>query len=381
MEEFARHLLNYIPNSISLQIIRVALNIKKWRVVKNNRTLLKMYTKGKEIDKGLLKNLSEYCVFGSHVGADLFLKSYFGDHGLQALSLKMPKVNDDANEVILICCVKDDLTRIKKLLEFHRSIGIKKMVFVDNMSTDGTREFLMDESVDLYSQDEEYHAGRKSAWIRKIQDLYGYDKWYLIVDSDELFSYVGMEKHSIQELIKYAQKKGIVRVRSMLLDMYPDHDLYSKNQKEEEYDFTRDYRFFDYDSYYEAKDGRGYMVRGGPRKRCFGGNGHSEPLTKYPLIYVSKEDVWDDHRPLAYCKNFQSLNLSVLRHYKFMEGDLDKYRRIADEGNYYNGSANYKMYVAGGKKVSFFYEHSVEFNTSAALNRLAFLDEIDWDLV
>ncbi len=129
------------------------------------------------------------------------------------------------NDPIMICCVKNDLERIKQVIYHHRKIGIKKMVFVDNMSDDGTREYLFSECVDLYSVDEPYHAGRKAAWIRKIQDLYGYNRWYLIVDSDELFSYVGMEKHSICELVKYLKYMNVGRARSFLLDMYPNHKL------------------------------------------------------------------------------------------------------------------------------------------------------------
>lgn len=171
----------------------------------------------------------------------------------------------------------------------------------------------------------------------------------------------------------------------MLLDMYPNHSLYQREEfgePDELYDFVKDYRFFDITTYYDAKDGRGYMVRGGPRKRVFGEHlDHSEPLTKYPLFLCQKEDIWGDHRPLPHYKNFNSLFLSVLRHYKFMAGDIDKYRKIADEGMYYNGSANYKVYLSSGENVTFFYEGSQEFTSSAALNNLEILDKLDWSIL
>jgi len=373
--------MNALPNAVSLQLFKFAIIIKNWKKIEENKELLKRYTDGKELDLSFYKNLCEYCVFGSHVGADLFITSYFGDNKIKTISLNAPQGNgSDGDDVIMICCVKNDLERVKRVVSHHREIGISRMVFVDNMSTDGTREYLEAQPVDLYSQDEIYHAGRKSSWIRQVQDIYGYDRWYLIVDSDELFTYVGMEKHKIQELTRYARSKNVVRVRSMLLDMYPDHELYQRHVANDgQYSFDDDYRFFDCDTYYEAKDGRGYMVRGGPRKRCFESElDHSEPLTKYPLIFMGKEDVWDDHRPLPYYKNFQSINVSVLRHYKFMEGDLEKYKTIAQEGRYYNNSANYKIYVNNGNNVNFCYENSAEYVSSESLKKLSFLESISW---
>ncbi len=381
MIEFARHIMNALPGTMSLQLFKFAILIKNRKQIEENKKLLKKYASGKEIDSSFYENLNEYCAFGSHVGADLYIMSYFGDNKIKPVSLKAPQGDvDGSDDVIMICCVKNDLERVRRVVSHHREIGISRMVFVDNMSTDGTREYLEGQPVDLYTQDEAYHAGRKGSWIRQVQDIYGYDRWYLIVDSDELFTYAGMEEHKIQELIRYARSKNVVRVRSMLLDMYPDHELYQKQVTNDGiYSFDADYRFFDCDSYYEAKDGRGYMVRGGPRKRCFESElDHSEPLTKYPLIFAAKEDVWDDHRPLPYYKNFQSINVSVLRHYKFMEGDLEKYRMIAQEGRYYNNSANYKIYVDNGNRVNFCYENSAEYESSKSLNKLSFLESIKW---
>ncbi len=277
----------------------------------------------------------------------------------------------------MVCCIKNDLTRISAIMEYHRKIGIRKMVFLDNMSDDGTFEWLKSQNIDLYSVNEKYHAGRKSAWIRKVMDIYGYDRWYLVVDSDELFSYIGSEKHSISDLVAYAERKGLDRVGSFLLDMYPNHNLYEEGMST---DCVVDNRFFDTDSYYMSKDGRGFMLRGGPRKRVFEvGMDYTEPLSKYPLFYGKKEDLWSDHRPLPFYKNFNSLCLSVLRHYKFMAGDYEKYNKIASEGNYYNGSANYKIYTSGGKNISFMYDNSSEYKDSESRECLKYLEAIEWN--
>lgn len=384
MFEFARKILNRLPNSLSLFLFRVAIYITHHEDIRKNKQLLiKAEKEGRTqgLDSCFLRNINELCVFGSHIGADLFIDSYFWRRGLKAISLKSTKYEHD-EEVTLICCVKNDLERIKKVISYHRSIGINKMVFVDNLSNDGTREYLMNEDVDLYSIDEEYHAGRKASWIRQVQDIYGYDKWYLIVDSDELFTYVGLEEHSISDLVKYARNKGIVRIRSMLLDMYPAHNLYSFSDSMVDYDFLKENRFFDANTYFEAKDGRGFMVRGGPRMRCFEGKGdNSEPLTKYPLSYTSAGDIWCDHRPIPFSKNFNSEFISVLRHYKFLPGDYKKYQEISMNGNYYNNSANYKKYTSNGCNISFYCKESKEFSGSESLNEIGVLEKIDWSTI
>lgn len=382
-EENLRKIINFIPTPISLVLVGFKLyNENKIQVKKNMKQIAKMkaglvtegkWNKGK---KHFFNNLKLFCIFNCHTGANQYLDSYFNGETLQIVTKRDVKI--DRKDVILICCVKNDLERIKKVVEHHRAIGIKHMVFVDNESTDGTREWLNEQEVDLYSTKEKYHAGRKGAWIRKIQDIYGYNRWYLVVDSDELFSYVGMEEHLIQDLVKFAEKRRISRVQSVLLDMYPKHELYRKVDMDD-YDFVEDYRFFDKDTYYNARDGRGYMVRGGPRKRYFEKEAnHDEPLSKYPLFYVTNSDIWTDHRPLPYANNIKSLCLAVLRHYKFMAGDFDKYKQIAKDGQYYNNSMNYKIYLSSGYDISFYYEGSEEYQSSKSLSVLPFLDKLEW---
>lgn len=328
------------------------------------------------INEDFFKNLRKYCIFFNLAGADKYIDSYFEGKGLDVIKKTYPS-SIPQNEVIMICCVYNDVDRIKKVYDHHKKLGINYMVFVDNMSDDGTKEWLQSKDIDLYEITESYHAGRKAAWIKKIQDIYGYNRWYLIVDSDELFSYVGDETHSIKELIAYAEKKGIKRLKSMLLDMYSEHKIYENERPFDE--MESEYCYFDADTYYEARDFRGEMIRGGPRPRLFKYiEGYDNPLTKYPLIYAEKEDVWGDHTPLPFYKNFQSPLLSVLRHYKFMQGDYEKYKLAASSQKYYGNSIEYKSYVGIKDEISFFYAGSKKYDTSKSLMQIQMMHKI-WD--
>lgn len=90
--------------------------------------------------------------------------SYFEGGKLKELKLSSKGIEQvSPDDPIMVCCVKNDLERIKKVVEHHTKIGVKHMVFVDNESTDGTREWLQTQEVDLYGIDEPYHAGRAGA--------------------------------------------------------------------------------------------------------------------------------------------------------------------------------------------------------------------------
>lgn len=382
--ELLRKLLSYVPPKISLclfgikffsmapgKIIKLRKRVKYYSRNYNNKSL------SSNERKKFFRELNKYCVFCNHIGAEEYLDSYFDGENLTSIKTASLCAGEmGSNEPILICCVKNDIVRLKKTFEYHKKIGIRKMVYVDNMSDDGTFEWLKEQDVDLYRIDEKYHAGRKSAWVRKVIDIYGYDRWYLVVDSDEIFTYIGEEEHSVCDLIKYAREKGVERIASFLLDMYSENKLYEKGRKN---DFVLDMRYFDSDSYYMSIDGRGPMLRGGPRKRVFESDlDYTEPLSKYPLFFAKIEDIWSDHRPLPFYKNFNSPCISVLRHYKFMEGDYEKYKDIVSKGNYYNGSANYRIYISGGDKLSFMCDKSIEFTDSYSLRKLRYLQEVAW---
>ncbi|MCD8290906.1 MAG: glycosyltransferase family 2 protein [Prevotella sp.] len=327
----------------------------------------------KENINQLRRCLKSYSLYMNRAGADRYLQSYFFSS-----DFKLVKANAvgiiNPNDVILICCVKNDLTRIKYVYEWHKKIGVKHFAFLDNGSTDGTFDYLMQlEDIDLFQTHDKYHAGAKAAWTRKIQNYYGFNRWYLIVDSDELFSYVGMETHSIHDLIEYAEKRHIKRVWSILLDMYAKGQLY-KDDCSQNKSLIDEYSYFDTESYYMRKDYKGVIIHGGPRSRLI--NHFETPLSKLPLIYAEYADFWADHTPMPFDKNFNTECLGVLRHYKFLPEDKDKYIKIAQDGNYVGGSYDYKQYVKmmdDEKSSTFWYEKSCKYSNSSSFLNIPFL--------
>ncbi|WP_415841140.1 glycosyltransferase family 2 protein, partial [Paenibacillus typhae] len=291
--------------------------------------------------KFILSNLNE-----SEVAYDFF------ENNIELVS--QSKFNYDNREVILLCVVKNDLMKLKKMVDHHRGIGVTHFAILDNISTDGTAEWVKDQpDIDLFTNDDKYTTNRREAWINRLIAYYGLNRWYLIVDSDELFVYQQMEEYPIECLIKYCVNHSITRIRGLMVDMYAEDAFYLQNNDE---DYLTQCIYFDLNSY--KKEERDYieLITGGPRERMFNQNPW---LTKYPLCYFSKGDIQSrSHFLFPFNKNKNSECLAALLHYKFLPSDLPKYKMISENSNYYNGSIEYKKYleVMEHNILSFMYE-------------------------
>lgn len=303
---------------------------------------------------------------------------YFISSELKFLEKKINCKNLGENEPILICVVKDDLLKIKKMYEHHMNIGVNKFVFLDNGSTDGTVEFLKSkDNVDIITCETKYHTYAREAWINLLLCHYGFNNWYLVVDSDEMYNYIGSEELLINEHIKKLHKKGINRELSFMLDMYSKKGLF-QNANE----FTKDYCYFDCDTYEVSQNKRSITITGGPRKRNIKEKNINKSfmLGKYPLFYFEKGDLQSNsHYTFPYYKNLDIPCTSVLMHYKFIGNDIEKYQKRIEEKNYHNNSEDYKTYMnnyKNNKNLNFYYKNSKKYTDSYSLKCIEILKEI-----
>ncbi len=297
--------------------------------------------------------------------------------------IKVEKINYNDAKVILICLVKDDLKRIKKLIEHYTKIGIEKFAIIDNGSSDGTYEFLKKQNqVDLFQIKEEYSTIRRQSWINRIISYYGYNKWYLIVDSDELLVYNEMEKNNINHLIQHYELEKIVRCRALMIDMYPQKFLMEKNV---ESDYTDIFKYFDTDTYTYIDNKYFECITGGMRGRVFKKENDifKVALVKYPLIYFQVGDIqYNSHYSFPFYKNFgQPLNLGIL-HYKFLPEDLNRIYEIIEKSNFADGSKEYKRYIEiyeKDKDMNLMYEGTKIYKSSNSIYEIKQLKKVKWE--
>lgn len=281
---------------------------------------------------------------------------------------------------IALFAVKNDLVRVKKLLPYYRSIGVARFAAIDNGSTDGTLEFLLGEpDTDVFRTRAAFGSVQKAGWLDRLAAFYGTERWYLWLDADEFFDYPGREKHSLKDLTETLEKKGERKLRSFMLDMYPGGALLDPARTNES--FLADCVFFDPDSGDYSFCPETSMLSGGMRRRAFGiENG---TLSKITLLHFGGDRILTGaHTVFPQSEDYSGAFSGVLRHYKFLPGDLEKYRRIADAGTYANGSAEYKLYLAAFTKdpeLKVKTEESHRFDSSADLAAFPFIRNLFTD--
>lgn len=287
------------------------------------------------------------------------------------------KILINKNYPILICLVKNDIERIKKLINHYKKLGIINFVFIDNNSCDGTYEYLFENQVFLFKIKKEYSTMRRQAWINRVISYFGFDKWYIIVDSDEMLIYNDIEKNNINALIKYFEKEKIKRIKCLMIDMYPKSLLLSKKLNSD--NFMKDYCFFDKEGYCLDNNIFFKNIIGGMRKRIFNVNAY---LVKYPIIFFDKKTIqFNSHYSYPFYLNFkQDINIGLL-HYKFLPTDIEKIRDIVKKQNFAGGSKEYKKYLKiydMNEKINLITSNSEKFNNADDIYKIKLIKRINW---
>ena len=325
--------------------------------------------------KGMQHMLRVHCLRGESPGRREVANSFI--HARIEIVRKSSLMLPEKDNPIVVLCVKNDLRRIEMLVAHYRELGIERFAFLDNGSTDGTLEWCLEqEDIDLYRCTEPYRTLVKEGWINRIVSCYGFNRWYILTDSDELLVYKGMEIHPITDLVRYAEKHHLWRVRGLTLDTYMDGKVFSKTE-----DIQRDFRWIDSDSYRAADlmDGRMRIpsMIGGPRWRLMGSDASQ---SKFPLVYFTPGVVSDTaHYQFPLDGINESTHQVGILHYKFLNVDQEEYRSRMEpkRGFRCDPYRKYFDYLDSHVGASFMYEGSVEFTDSGVLDQVHGLEPID----
>ncbi len=280
----------------------------------------------------------------------------------------------------VVLCVKNDKRRIRMLVEHYRKLGICQFAFLDNGSTDGTLEWLLEQpDIDIYSTSNRYSSFRKEAWINRIVSYYGFERWFLLTDSDELVVYIGMESHPFNSVLKYAEKHNISRIKGLTLDMYANGAIFSGGN---DADIQSKYCWSDSDSFLEEErvigNSKLSFFTGGPRYRAMN---VKTSLSKYPLIYFTKGMISENaHFQYPYQPAVDAPCYFGILHYKFLDEDKKTYRERGDKmSGFARGGDDYRRYMSMAEcdsEASFIYEGSVKYTDSSCLQKMPWIEAI-----
>ena len=286
--------------------------------------------------------------------------------------LNLVAIHETAPKCFL--CVKNAATRIPYFLDYYRRLGVGTFFFVDNDSSDGSRELLLAQpDVVLYWTDESYqeaNAGRR--WTDELLDRYGADSWCLTLDIDEFLLFPFCEAIDLPTFCRYLEAQRYDGLFTVMLDFYPGGDLadaaYAAGDPVFDvapcYDDVERYRVHS-DTYFPY-----FNVRGGVRQRIFYASwGHmaGPPQKKIPLVR--------NHEGFAYHYSTHGVTplrladvTAILGHFKF----------FADSGEYVDAElkcrdrknpADYVRYRRGIRENESFFSNDVSrrFDSSVTL--------------
>ncbi len=245
-------------------------------------------------------------------------------------------INKSKKEIILVCVFNNFSEFFEKWIRHYANLGVKNFVLVNNNSDDDSvkkineiTKNIKDIKLDLYNIEATYNCFRACSWRQQVLDIYGINRWYLNVDSDELFHV----DEKIEEYIDSINKDGHKSVKAIMIDVYSKKPIFENKN-------ISDMEFVDSNTYKtEINPFYGLRIYGGPRERVFG---LKSSLQKIPLLYYTGNELIVNYH-FVFPKELNFVNISsAIFHYKFLPNSLSLYKNMAKSGVYWQDSKEYK---------------------------------------
>ncbi len=127
----------------------------------------------------------------------------------------------------VVAVARNEVLLLPHFLAHYRLLGVRHFVIVDNLSDDGTCDYLARQpDVVLYCADTEYrHSNFGVAWQQAVLGAHGLGKWVLLADIDEFLIYPGCETKPLPALIDTLSGGGFDAACVHMVDMYPEGAL------------------------------------------------------------------------------------------------------------------------------------------------------------
>ncbi|MEL6554551.1 MAG: glycosyltransferase family 2 protein [Cyanobacteria bacterium J06621_11] len=272
-------------------------------------------------------------------------------------------------EAVVLCVVKDGESLVQAFIEHYLQLGFKHIFFLDNSSTDRTREIIADHQQTTLVLSSKPFSRYYILFKNYLIQTFGLGKWCVVADIDE-FLYLP-ERISLKKILTYLNDHAYDTVCIQMLDMFSKAALplqksitEEKLEKEQEnrYIPTRRWTLSQLAAtfcYYDIKDIdhkkyiRWFQSRihpahrflyGGIRKTVF----HRDCfLTKEAMFFGRKHTRFVSSHLLKQSPLKRSRLADVsfaFLHYKFIEGFYASTLKAVIAENHWRNSSEYKAY-------------------------------------
>ena len=280
------------------------------------------------------------------------------------------------NKPVIICVIKNEADKLENFFLHYKSLGEFNYIFIDNGSTDDSINILKKNNVKIYRCIEKFSTNRKVSWINKIYSTLPDGIWTILLDADELLTYIGYENRKINEILKIFEKRNINTAGAVMIDMFSKEPVDKLNYMDK-------YIYFE-NLFHEEKSFYFKSIYGGIREREFKfGNNRMFLIKKHPVVRkTSNSMLIHCHYIYPFKRNFESEVYFGLLHYKLFDSEIEKYRRIAKEQSYGNNSIEYKRYLKIFNEKSYADIFKSDKNTvcyegSASLRLISCINEVE----
>lgn len=307
--------------------------------------------------------------------------------------LKQPKAAaaPQGSPATVVCLIRDGAHYLPAFLRHYRSLGIRRFVFIDNGSRDGTRACLLEEDDCILLRSDLPAKAFENDLRRLAAQTYCVGEWCLFADADELFDFEASEEIGMAGLIAYLEASGYTAMLAQMLDLFPSFALregmHIGFEQEQvlhvHYDLSclqplrlppdgaapgpepcppllREFAHVLAQNTYAAA-GPDLLV-GGIRAKTFG---EACLLSKHALVRVMPGVTPSVHPHFATGVRCADIS-GLIRHYKFTNDPIGRDRRQQLEGTFDHGEDQKRLRVAATQKALLLYSPSARTLTSLA---------------
>jgi hypothetical protein len=264
----------------------------------------------------------------------------------------MQRMDDNRGEIrsdaiIAFSCVRNEALRLPYFLDYHQALGVDRFVFVDNGSTDGTRDLLLAREDTLVFHTADSYAGSRCGmdWVNALLGRFGVGHWIVTLEPDELLVYPRCEQVNLKALTCDLDANGVQAMKTFLVDMYSDKPISQTRYRVGE-PFLDTCCYFDTDSYLRLP-GADIPERGGPRHRLFWEGrdrpGKSPFLINVPLVRWRKDLAYTGGTHLISSVTPGPLTGAKL-HFKFFSDFYGYAESESARNEHWDNAAQYKAY-------------------------------------